>query len=235
MCTIDALAQLLYITLASLCCREKAALTGKPGPDVLYLQVMPSLDVTLLTSANRNARDHTYAAAEPSQLPRSRSDAVGTLPRLTGLACYPSISCFNFISPSSILCIQQQHHIMLLHPTHCNGTPITCHPIVCAARRHLQPSSSCEQLQVVGQWEPQASCSSYRLRQAGCLPCPCQRGVFHFETQPRPDLRESSKSQQARHRPCRRPRCQGVALRHHCLSPMPGASCCWRRDLGNGR
>jgi hypothetical protein len=79
MCTIDALAQLLFITLASLCHRERAAFTGKPGPDVLNLQVMPSLDVTLLTSANRNARDHTYAAAESSQQPRSRSDDVGTL------------------------------------------------------------------------------------------------------------------------------------------------------------
>lgn len=42
----------------------------------------------------------------------------------------------TFISPSSILCIQQ-HHIMLLHPTHCDGTPIACHPIVCAAGRDL--------------------------------------------------------------------------------------------------
>ena len=72
--------------------QRKAAFTGKPGPDMLYLQVMASLDVTLLTSANRNARDRTYAAAEPSQEPRSRADAVGTLHRLTGSACYPAIS-----------------------------------------------------------------------------------------------------------------------------------------------
>ena len=39
--------------------QRKAAFTGKPGPDMLYLQVMASLDVTLLTSAKRNARDHT--------------------------------------------------------------------------------------------------------------------------------------------------------------------------------
>jgi hypothetical protein len=74
---------LLYITLASQCRRERAAaFTGQPGPDVLDLQVIASLYVTLLTSAKRNARDHTCMQ---QQQPQSRAEAVGTLHRLTDL------------------------------------------------------------------------------------------------------------------------------------------------------
>ena len=73
---------LLYITLASQCRRERAAFTRQPGPDALDLQVIASLYVTLLTSAKRNARDHTCML---QQQPQSRAEAVGTLHRLTDL------------------------------------------------------------------------------------------------------------------------------------------------------
>jgi hypothetical protein len=59
MCTIDALAQLLDITLASLCRRERAAFTGKPGPDVLYLQVN-ALNGRYVTYISETQREGSY-------------------------------------------------------------------------------------------------------------------------------------------------------------------------------